>query len=426
MSSMPIFNDACNLSLTTQQALALDRETLNTITPPPIAMTPEIERLVALNAPVAYGSSGGKDGTAAAFAFDEYLNSVGHSGQRVVVHSDLGSLEWKDSRPSCERLARALNLDMVVVKPLRGMLERWQYRWGCNIERYVNLNCVKLIQPWSSSQWRFCTSDKFAAITRFLANYFPGQTIISVSGIRRQESPDRAKAPVHNYDDKFNRAAARDGSHGITRGVSYRPIIDWLVQHVIAKLHQKQFVFHNGYSHYGMDRVSCFFCVLSSLAGLMSSLSNPDHHDVYRALCGLEAKSSFSFQSRRWLSDLDNSGILDAETKAMVAEAKEKAALRERIESTIPDHLFYCQHWPKVIPTPKEAELLARVRTTVAGLIGIPILYNDPASIIARYEELMELKMKRQAKNRGKKVPGGACDSTNQESAGTTIQHTLW
>lgn len=434
MTTLPVLYDLNIAPFDTQEVLSLGPGALESLDLPPIALAREVERLVALNSPVAYGSSGGKDGSAAAFAFNDHLDAVGHTGPRLVVHSDLGSIEWKDSLPSCERLARALDLDLVVVKPLRDMVSRWWWRWACNLERYINLRCVKLIGPWSSKKMRFCTADKFSAITQEMARRFRGQTIISVSGIRRQEGPDRAKAPVFEYEDKFSRAAARDSSYGITQGVSYRPIIDWRVQHVLAILHRKRFDLHNGYTRYGMNRVSCFFCVLSSMDGLLKSIANPAHHDVYRELCLLEAQSGYSFQPSRWLADI-SPDTLDASTRLLIAEAKEKAAIRNQVESTIPKHLLYTTGWPTIIPTTSEADLLSRVRNTVAGLLGITIRYADPASIIARYEELMQLNLNRKSKKRKSKKPGpghcGHIDPVEELEVipplpGRIVQPTLW
>ena len=59
-----------------------------------IASTNEIDALIASGAPVAIGISGGKDSQAAALATFAHLNSVGHQGPRVLVHADLGMIEW--------------------------------------------------------------------------------------------------------------------------------------------------------------------------------------------------------------------------------------------------------------------------------------------------------------------------------------------
>lgn len=68
-----------------------------------LSMTRAIEQLLAANAVVAVGVSGGKDGTAAALQVNQHLNRIGHTGPRVLVHADLGRVEWKDSLPSGQR-----------------------------------------------------------------------------------------------------------------------------------------------------------------------------------------------------------------------------------------------------------------------------------------------------------------------------------
>jgi 3'-phosphoadenosine 5'-phosphosulfate sulfotransferase (PAPS reductase)/FAD synthetase len=51
---------------------------------------------------------------------------------------------------------------------------------------------------------RFCTSElKTAIICRELVRRFPGQTILSVSGIRREESTKRKLAPIVKVQPKL-------------------------------------------------------------------------------------------------------------------------------------------------------------------------------------------------------------------------------
>jgi hypothetical protein len=127
---------------------------------PAISTTPDIDRLLAADSPVALGVSGGKDSCAMAFALTAHLDAISHRGPRLLIHADLGRTEWKDSLPTCERLAQATGLELVVVRRKAGdMLARWQGRWANNVERYATLSCVKLILPWSTPSMRFCTSE---------------------------------------------------------------------------------------------------------------------------------------------------------------------------------------------------------------------------------------------------------------------------
>lgn len=164
----------------------------------PVATTPEVDALIASGCVVAVGVSGGKDSQACALAVAKYLDAAAHSGPRVLIHSDLGRVEWKDSGPVCERLAAALGWELMVVRRKAGdMLDRWEARWASSVKRYAELSCVKLILPWSTPQMRFCTSEmKVDQITAALKKRFPDRPIINASGIRRQESVTRSRMPI--------------------------------------------------------------------------------------------------------------------------------------------------------------------------------------------------------------------------------------
>jgi hypothetical protein len=40
------------------------------------------------------------------FAQIAYLDQIGHAGARVLINSDLGRVEWRQSLAVCERLAQ--------------------------------------------------------------------------------------------------------------------------------------------------------------------------------------------------------------------------------------------------------------------------------------------------------------------------------
>jgi hypothetical protein len=68
---------------------------------------------------------------------------------------------------------------------------------------------------------RFCTSElKTDVICRYLVRRFPGQRILSVSGVRRDESRQRSKTPAARPQPKLtNRKRA-------TSGLDWCPIAD--------------------------------------------------------------------------------------------------------------------------------------------------------------------------------------------------------
>jgi len=102
-----------------------------------VALTPDVESMLQRNCVVAVGVSGGKDSVACALAVDRHLKSIRHTGPRLLIHADLGRVEWKDSLPSCQRLAAHIGWELVVVRRKAGdMLARWQGRWANNLTRY--------------------------------------------------------------------------------------------------------------------------------------------------------------------------------------------------------------------------------------------------------------------------------------------------
>lgn len=349
-----------------------------------------VAALIARGAPIAIGVSGGKDSCAAALATAEHLDAVGHRGPRVLVHADLGRVEWSDSLPTCERLSKRLGLELVVVRRAAGdMMDRWLKRWSNNVERYAALSCVKVILPWSTPSMRFCTSElKSAPIASALVKRFPGARIVSASGVRREESASRAKTETSKENPRF--VNKKRG----TSGVDWNPIAAWSEADVFTFCADRGFTMHEGYTRFGMSRISCMFCIMACGSDLAASAANPDHADTYREMVELEARSTFGFQGGRWLGDVAPA-LLSPDLRGALSAAKEKAARREALEARIPDHLLYVKGWPTVMPSRAEAELLAYVRREVASLLGLDVECTTTQDVLDRYAHLMAEKEKR-------------------------------
>lgn len=345
-----------------------------------ISTTPGIDTLIASNAPIAVGVSGGKDSQAAALATFEHLDQAGHTGPRILIHADLGSVEWNDSLPVCQAIADHLRAEMVVVRrKAGGLMERWESRWASSVERYQSLSTVTLVPCWSTPAMRFCTSElKTHIITAELKRRFHGQTIINVTGVRRAESSARAKSTV----------ASPDTSGRIW---SWRPIADWSEREVFAKIDHSGLDPHPAYREFGMGRVSCRFCIMSNIADLTAASAQPESHEIYRRMVRLECTSSFAFQGARWLGDVAPQ-LLGTDGRAALARAKQIAAARVAAEKHISKPMLYVKGWPLRMLTDSEADTLAKVRNEVSGLLGLESDCLDRASIHARYAELLVAK----------------------------------
>jgi hypothetical protein len=230
---------------------------------------------------------------------------------------------------------------------------------------------------------RFCTSElKTAIICRDLARRFPGQAILSVTGLRREESAQRARLAITAPQPKLTSVTYA------TSGLDWRPLLDWTRVDVPACHQVYDFPLHDAYTVYGSSRVSCAFCILASRPDLLAASRCPDNHALYRAMAQLEIASTFNFQGRTWLGDVAPD-LLDGAQRAALATTKERAAIRVAAETRIPRHLRYTAGWPTAMPTLAEARRLAAVRRMVAEAVGITIGYTEADAIQDRYVALL-------------------------------------
>lgn len=371
----------------------------------PLARDPYVERLIEAGAPVAIAVSGGADSCAMAIAVVKYLRERGFKGRIVLVFTDLGRIEWKGTLEIIELLASRLDVELFVARNPNGdLIDRWYRRFAANRKRYAELLHAKLVMPWSSSKMKFCQSDeKLAPKFKKLIELFRGCEIVSVVGIRRDESDQRADALVCEDEPKLKRAAARDDSYGPTCGVNWHPIIEWTKEEVFFFLESEGFPLHDSYSVYLSPRHSCSFCILASLAAWEAAARCETNIEAFRLLVDLEILSGFPMKQKKWLADTKPEW-LTVQQRRDLPEAKKRAARRIEAEKRIPKHLLPKNNkWPRAIPSYSEAVLLCEVRAEVADTAGIRLEYNTPEAMIARFKELMEERHAREARSAKRK-----------------------
>lgn len=352
----------------------------------------KIAKMLARNAVVALGVSGGKDSVAMTLKMWRFLQEIEFLGEVVLIHSDLGHIEHADSLPTCHRLSEKTGFPLVVVKPRIDMIGRFYQRNGDNANRYVNLLCVKMITPWSSSKLRFCTSEmKIAPITAKLKKMFPGRAIINAVGIRGEESDARKRKPVSKVNKRLYTKSNR------TRGRDWNPILNYLIEHVWLAHRGECFAAHEAYDKNGNSRVSCCACVLATVEDIRASMKDERNHESYRLLVRLEVVSSYSFSQSFWLGDACPE-LLDAETLIELLAAKQRAMARIQIEAEIPDILLYVKGWPTFQPSLEQCELIASVRRRIGQLYGLPVKYTTAIEVYDRYAELLLLKEQKKQK----------------------------
>jgi 3'-phosphoadenosine 5'-phosphosulfate sulfotransferase (PAPS reductase)/FAD synthetase len=355
-----------------------------------IAITEEIKAALARgrNTCVAVSISGGKDSSSVAMETVDYLRSINFAGEIILIHSDLGLIEHSQSIQICRRLSARLNVPLVIVHPLREMIERWVYRWQRVVERFTNLETVRISTPFSSAQNRFCTSEeKTVPICRYLKHAYPGKTILNVVGIRRDESKKRASKPIAENNTLL--AVKTKGTSGIT----WLPIADYKIEDIFLSHRRFNFPFHEAYTTYGMSRVSCSFCVLAGETDLQASLTDVRNHEAFRQIARLEIASTFSFKPDLFLADLAPELLSENERQALKT-AKAQVIDRCWADRLIPTELLFDKDsgFPSFQPSLQQATALGEARAKLGATLNIPVNYTTGREVYDRYAELLIIK----------------------------------
>lgn len=253
---------------------------------------------------------------------------------RFLLNWDGSSGVTEHIRQACDRLGIRL---VVVQRQKGGMIDRWR-------ERYETLKAEGNTKPfWSSSAQRYYTSDlKRTPIDAYLRSH---QLVVCATGIRAQESTNRAKQPVFkmrsNIAAKYLKtpAGCKDAQqqeswadHALEQwllsdragrlALDWHPIFDWDIERVwetlgtnSMDLDRRRELFRQGDfrsalegfpAHWayiaGNSRLSCSQCVLASMGDLKTgALHNPL---TWLELALLEQESEWSFKRDFWLTSL--------------------------------------------------------------------------------------------------------------------------
>ncbi len=385
-----------------------------------------IARMIAQGCPVVAGSSGGKDSDVLVLYLDKLLNTVAYTGERVVIHADLGEIEHAESIIQVRKLAETVGWRLVVVRRSKGgLLERYEQRLHDNFVRYANLSCVTLISPFPiPTSAPFCRSEtKVAPIHKESVRLFPGQQIINAVGIRNEESTDRASKPISREQDGLKRANG-------TSGRDYFPIKSILEKRVWQIHREEDFGEHPQYGR-GNKRISCAYCFLGR-EDWKHALKVESNHPSYIRLCSLEIRSGFGYTQTHWLIDEEGGlEILPAELRQRAGEAKRKAEARRLIERRIPEELKFENHggrnaWPKFQPSLEQCEAIASVRREMAALMGdeirattgLEVRYTTAEEVYERYAELLAVKEAKTVKKEAAEARKAA-----RQSAGRIVKN---
>jgi len=363
--------------------------------------TPEVESLLRDGAWAVWSVSGGKDSSAAMAATIPMLDAIGHPRERrLALHADLGRAEWRSTHAHAQAVCDRLGVPLEVVRnPTHDMISRWQRRGDLGRIRYAEYETVRHFGPWSASGLLFCRKElKKVPLDGFKKAL--GAPVVSIIGLRREESSGRKNTPVSGNDKDLQERLKH-------RAVVWNPIAAWSTQDVFD-LHARQDIpLHEAYG-LGSTRLSCAYCVLGSLNDLSVSAAAEQNQDLYRLQVGMEASYGFSFQPTRWLGDIAPH-LLDADLSAALVSAKALAAERRSIEAAIPAEMRFRNNELPVIPDQEMAAVMSGIRTEVARLHGIELVVRDAGAIIDRTVQIRQRMIEAGERRRAREArrPGG-------------------
>lgn len=233
---------------------------------------------------IVVNSSGGKDSQAMLDLVCQRAEAEGVLSRVVVVHADLGRVEWRGTREIAQAQAAFYGVKWRVVRRTLGdLLEHVEARHELLVAQ------GKADTPaWPSSKARYCTSDHKRAQVHTLFTSLVTQTrldrglghykkpdeaqvrILNCLGMRAEESPKRSKMLPLEPDT--------EASNGKREVVRWLPLHRWSEDQVWERLRscRSKDLVHYAYG-LGMPRVSCCFCVMAPREALViAGRHNPE------------------------------------------------------------------------------------------------------------------------------------------------------
>lgn len=238
----------------------------------------EIRALMDRGALFVVNHSGGKDSQAMLAAMRAWGIPA---RQLLVIHADLGEVEWPGNVDHIRDTAP--DLPLVVATPATGFFDMVERRG-----------------MFPDPARRQCTSDlKRTPIEREVRRYLKahpefGGLVVNCMGLRAEESAARAKKAPLRFSAK-NSKAGREW-------LEWLPILDWSLAEVWAAIRAAGQEPHPVYKA-GMSRLSCSFCIMASRADLTTAAKL--RPCLYRRIVQMEKRLGHTLSpSRRGLEDV--------------------------------------------------------------------------------------------------------------------------
>jgi len=237
---------------------------------------------------IVINSSGGKDSQAMTHEICAQARALGILHKVIMVHANLGRVEWEGAREIAELHAATYGIQFFVVRREKGDL----------------LQQIEELGMFPDNQNRYCTSDQkrdqvaklFTTITRELFTPRPGAEkcrILNCMGIRAQESSARAKKIPFQRDAR--------NSNGKRDVDIYYPIFNWTLDQVWNCIRKSGVAYHFAYD-LGMPRLSCCFCIFAPREALI--LAGKHNTELLREYVRVEKKIGHTLRKDQSLAEI--------------------------------------------------------------------------------------------------------------------------
>ncbi len=245
-------------------------------------------------------SSGGKDSQGMLDFVSRLAAVQGVTDRIVVVHADLGEVEWDESvdlgpdwkgtLDLAARQAAAYGLRFIAVRAL-----------GKDGKPDTLLDQIERRGKFPDARNRYCTSGQKRGPARAVMTKLAGERkigrpvrILNCLGMRGQESCARANAEPFELEE----GATSPTTKWVWR---WLPIHAWTVEQVWAQIKQAGTPVHPIYSK-GLSRASCSFCVLGSKNDLLRAIQL--RPGLARRYADLEDRIGHTFRNNQSMRDL--------------------------------------------------------------------------------------------------------------------------
>jgi 3'-phosphoadenosine 5'-phosphosulfate sulfotransferase (PAPS reductase)/FAD synthetase len=251
---------------------------------------------------VLINSSGGKDSQVMLDEVVALATAAGVRDRLVVVHCDLGRVEWAGTRELAERQAAHYGVRFEVVRRPQGDL----------------LQQVRARRMWPSPKQRYCTSDQKRGQVRRLMTQLTAEVrarcgkrrvrILNCMGMRADESPARSKLVPYAMEK------GKGASNGKREVWTWLPVHAWTVAQVWERIRVSGVPHHPAYD-LGMPRLSCCFCIFAPRDALV--LAGKHNRALLAEYVATEAEIGHTFKKDLTLAEVQAAVMADEPTRPL-------------------------------------------------------------------------------------------------------------